>query len=72
MGEQTTRILAIEDDAKGFDENKDKALKGGKTAGKLLGTYETETSVKVVSPKNYLKQLKAVNTDALPESDKKD
>ena len=68
LGEETTRILAAEDNAQGFDENKDKAIKGGQTAGKLLNTYEKDTGIKVVSDKNYLKTLKGGQKDALSES----
>jgi DNA-damage-inducible protein D len=55
LGEETTRQLAIEDDAQGFEENKDKATKGGKASGVVLKTYEAETGLKVVSTQNFLK-----------------
>jgi DNA-damage-inducible protein D len=55
LGEETTRQLAIEDDAQGFEENKDKAAKGGKASGVVLKTYEAETGLKVVSTQNFLK-----------------
>jgi BRO family, N-terminal domain len=42
-------------DAQGFEENKDKAEKGGKASGVVLKTYEAETGLKVVSTQNFLK-----------------
>ena len=58
LGEETTRILASVDDAQGFEENREKAIKGGQAAGKSLNNYEKDTGIKVVSDKNYLKSLK--------------
>lgn len=69
LGEETTRQLAIKDNAQGFNENQDKAIKGGKTAGKLLETYEQDTDIKVVSNENYLKPLKS-GANELPLDDK--
>ena len=66
LGEATTRRLAVKDDAQGFDENKDKAKKGGKAAGAALDTYEAKTGFKVVSAENFLPPSK--KTDKLPES----
>jgi DNA-damage-inducible protein D len=66
LGEETTRQLAIEEDAQGFEENKDKAVKGGKASGVVLKTYEAETGLKVVSTKNFLKasdEAKKLPTD---------
>ena len=69
LGEETTRKLAIKDDAQGFVENHDQAKKGGQTAGKLLDTYEQDTGIKVVSDENYLKPLAKGETDFLPSSE---
>lgn len=66
LGEATTRRLAVKEDAQGFDENKDKAIKGGKAAGAALDTYEERTGLKVVSAENFLPPSK--KTDTLPES----
>jgi DNA-damage-inducible protein D len=66
LGEVTTRQLAIKEDAQGFDENIDKAVKGGKAVGKVLDFYETETGLKVVSAENFLPPSKG--THSLPES----
>ena len=58
LGEETTRQLAINEDAKGFDENRNKAVRGGNAAGAALTTYEAQVGLKVVSSENYLTQLK--------------
>jgi DNA-damage-inducible protein D len=66
LGEETTRQLAVKENAQGFEENKDKAVKGGKATGVALDTYETQTGLKVVSSENFLPPSKG--TDSLPES----
>ena len=70
MGEETTRQLAIKEDAQGFDENRDKAVRSGKATGKALNLYEEQTGLKVVSAENFLPPSKEGKTDELPESDK--
>jgi DNA-damage-inducible protein D len=62
LGEATTRQLAIKENAQGFDENKDKAVKGGKAAGKTLELYENQTGLKVVSSENFLPPSKGIDT----------
>jgi DNA-damage-inducible protein D len=54
LGEETTRMIAINDDAQGFHENHDAAVKGGKTAGEARKRVEAVTGQKVVSKENYL------------------
>jgi DNA-damage-inducible protein D len=66
LGEATTRRLAIKEDAQGFNQNKDEAVKGGKAAGIALDAYETQTGLKVVSTENFLNSPKP--TDELPPS----
>ena len=66
LGEATTRRLAVNEDAQGFNENKDKAVKGGKAAGIALDAYETQTGLKVVSTENFLNTPKPI--DELPPS----
>jgi len=46
LGETTTKNEAVENDAQGFEENKDAATKGGTAAGKALNAYEKETGKK--------------------------
>jgi DNA-damage-inducible protein D len=66
LGEESTRMIAIEKDAQGFDENHDASLKGGEIGNKALKNVEQGTGVKVVSNKNFLPPSKGV--DSLPES----
>ena len=72
LGEETTRQLAINEDAKGFDENHNKAVRGGKAVGAALTTYEAQVGLKVVSSENYQTQLKGSDKpEELPTSDNK-
>lgn len=66
LGEESTRMIAVEKNAQGFDDNHDAAVKGGKIGNKALKNVEKETGKKVVSKTNYLKSPKG--TDTLPES----
>ena len=54
LGEESTRQIAVEDDAQGFNENRDAALKGGHAAGTASKFYEKTRNVKVVSADNFL------------------
>ena len=67
LGEETTRMIAINQDAQGFNENHEAAARGGKTAGEARERVEAATGAKVVSETNYL-NLKGGenNLDALP------
>jgi DNA-damage-inducible protein D len=55
LGEELTRNEAIQDDAQGFEENRDAAVKGGNVAGKARKLVESESGKKVVSTQNFLK-----------------
>ena len=70
LGEETTRMIAVKQDAQGFETNKEAAIKGGKTAGKARKEVEAATGDKVVSSENYL-HLKTGKMDQLTESDVK-
>ncbi len=67
LGEELTRVETIKDDAKGLDENKTTALKGGKTAGNARKQVEKEMNIKVISKDNYL-GLKGEQKDILPKN----
>lgn len=58
LGEESTKHEAIDNDAQGFAENRDAAIKGGTAAGKALDTYEKSTGKKVVSSDNFKEQVK--------------
>lgn len=57
LGEESTRQIAIEENAKGFEENREVAQKGGNAAGTARKSYEKKRNVKVVSSDNFLKQI---------------
>jgi DNA-damage-inducible protein D len=54
LGEESTRILAMQQDAQGFEENRETAMRGGKVAGKALKNAEKDLNITVVSEDNYL------------------
>ncbi len=54
LGEAATTEITRVDDAKGFQESKLAAHKGGEVAGKARKDLERKTRKKVVSPENYL------------------
>ena len=66
LGEELTRVETIKADAKGFDENKNTAAKGGYLAGEARKTIERKGGEKVLSSDNYLKSSKEI--DKLPEN----
>lgn len=74
LGEEGTRQQAIRADAKGFDQNKIAAQKGGDAAGKSLETYEKQTQTKVITDQNYLQQIKQAKEEQkrLKKAAKKD
>lgn len=57
LGEEQTKQETIKDDAHGFEENKESAIKGGRGAGKALEAFEKETGNKVVSSHNFKQQI---------------
>jgi DNA-damage-inducible protein D len=69
LGEELTREETINEDAQGFEENKNAAIKGGSMAGKLLKTLEKERGKKVVSPKNYLNLINGEKAEELPPTE---
>jgi DNA-damage-inducible protein D len=66
LGEAVTRTVAIEEDARGFEENKGAAVKGGQAGGQARKNVEKITGKKVVSSENFLKTQKGMN--ALPKN----
>jgi DNA-damage-inducible protein D len=67
LGEEMTRVVTIDTDAQGFQENHDAATKGGSLAGKALENLETNYGKKVVSAENYL-SLSLPNSNEEPPS----
>jgi DNA-damage-inducible protein D len=71
LGEETTRKIAINAQAEGFEENHEAAIKGGQAAGKARLNVERATGEPVVSTDNFLNQIKeAEQKQALPPNDK--
>ncbi len=67
LGEEMTRSIAIDDDAKGFNENHQAAIKGGTIAGNARKNVEKERGKPVVSPQNFLELKGDKPLDELPE-----
>ena len=70
LSEESTRLIAINDDAKGFNENHDAAIKGGKYAGNARKNLEKQIGKPVVSTENFLNPYQSPD-DTLPEGNKK-
>lgn len=70
LGEASTTEIARNTDARGFDENKDVAQKGGEVAGSARADLEKKSGKKVSTSQNYLGQIK--ETPALPDGNKGD
>jgi hypothetical protein len=72
LSEEATRFITERDNAQGFHENHDAAVKGGYIGGTAKENLERQLGVSVVSPQNFL-NLKTTNNkpDELPSEDKK-
>ena len=62
LGEEVTRQVTMEDDAKGFHESHDAATKGGRMAGEARERLESQLKKPIVSSENFLK----LNNDDKP------
>lgn len=58
LGEASTKEIAQNTDAQGFEENKTAAQKGGKIAGDARKQLEIESGKRVVTSENYLAKTK--------------
>ena len=58
LGEASTKEIAQNTDAQGFEENKTAAQKGGKIAGDARKQLEIESGKRVVTSENYLANTK--------------
>ena len=54
LGEEMTRSIAVDTDAKGFPENHEAAIKGGNIAGNARKNVEKDSGKPVVSAENFL------------------
>lgn len=71
LAEIQTKDEAIINDAKGLEENKEAARKGGAAAGAARMAFEKETGKKVVSSSNFINQIKAAKAKLLSDNNKK-
>ena len=67
LGEEVTRQIAINEDAKGFNANLDAAELGGSFAGNSRLRLEKERGVKVVSTENFLPKIESEKKGLPPE-----
>ena len=70
LSEEATRQIAITDESKGFNENHDSAVKGGKYAGNARKNLEKQIGKPIVSKDNYLGLEGTDKSDELSEGDK--
>ena len=68
LGEEMTRLIVVESNAKGFIENVGAAQKGGSLAGDVRRNFEKRSGLKVVSRKNYLGLNGGNSIEELPEN----
>ena len=54
IGEEATRLYAINDNAQGFNQNYESAQSGGNAAGRALQAFEADKKIKVISTENFL------------------
>jgi hypothetical protein len=70
LGEEQTKQEAIKRDALGFPENKEATVEGGQAAGDACNAFEKRTGAKVVTNKNFKKQIaEAKQEKKLPRKD---
>ncbi len=71
LSEEVTRRVTIKDDAKGFNQNHESAVEGGRIANAALNRLETELQEKVVSSSNFLNLVEnKEKTDELDSGEK--
>lgn len=54
LGEESTRSIAVDKDAQGFEENQEAAIMGGDIAAKSRHYFEKKTGQKVIQSSNFL------------------
>ena len=67
LSEEVTRTITIDDDAQGFNENHEAAVKGGQVGRKALMNVEEATKRKVVSSTNFLPPSKDKKNELPPD-----
>lgn len=71
LGEASTTEISIQQDAQGFQENKDAACAGGKIAGNARKELEEKTGRQVISPSNFLSRQLDINLKEIKKIDAK-
>ncbi len=69
LSEEATRIITVETDAQGFNENHEAAIKGGKAGGRARRNLEKDIKKAVVSSENFFGLKGSDDKEALPPSD---
>jgi hypothetical protein len=59
LSEEVTRTITVNNDAQGFEEAHDAAIKGGEFGGRALKDVEKTTGQKVVSKTHFKKSIAA-------------
>ena len=67
LSEEVTRTITVDNDAQGFHENHDAAVRGGQIGRKALLNVEEGTGKKVVSTTNYLNPPTDDDKETLPQ-----
>ena len=70
LGEESTRLFSVQDDAQGFLGNHEAAQKGGSGAGNAREHFEKTTGQNVVSETNYLNLVAEKNEENRLEESK--
>jgi DNA-damage-inducible protein D len=68
LGEESTRVVAVSEDAQGFVQNQVAAKKGGAAAGSARENFEQKMGIEVVSPDNFKKLLQAPKNKSAAEN----
>lgn len=71
LGEETTRRITVNNDAQGFPENHDSAVRGGYATGEARRRYEETSGEKVVSSENFLSQIEIAKNLNIEETNEK-
>ena len=66
LSEEVTRMITVKDDAQGFNENLNAAVKGGQVGRTALKNVEKSTREKVVSATNFLNSVSGDKPAELP------
>lgn len=72
LGEASTTEITVQQDAQGFQENKEAARAGGKIAGNARKELEAKSGRRVVSPLNFLSHQLDLEISTIKSVDSKD